>query len=1086
MRVLAILATTLVLGFVAVSEMPPPDATNCYVPIEGGWRLHIGSAPASASLDPKTTIGVVQDNPRTHRRPLFPPADRTLIWSEDELQSLKRYGFRPLVLAYMEPRFLFDFHSAGGLLGHLRVGLKSETAAKWLHEWADIDVSYVDGRMDYTVRDAAFPGVDVALSAVPLASSAGLALSITVSGGEGCDLVWAYGGASAFSTNWNMPAPEFQYAPEQCAKDEWTLDANTFTLRRAFDKNDVYMQEVFAAARYLPEWKAVILAGSNWGGRRGFAAPAAFLESPSSLLTAAEWSDAPTTRSNVVVVETGPVPADGAPLYVVVGMGGDIAQLIANPQAAMDAALTRTQGIASRIVTHTPDPYLDSAVRMLAFSTEGIWGDTAILHGGWSWRFAYLGWRGWYGPMCYGWTERIRKSIENHTTLGLVREGPDQGALGSLLEYDPGVFYNMNEVFLDQVRQYYEYTNDAELMERIFPVLQGILAWEERRLQPNNECLFENSLNTWISDSHWYPGGQCTQASAYMLGANNFLATLAERLGKDATPYRQQAEHIRGAMQKKLWMPERGVFAEYLDTRGAGLLHTEPELPTIYHSSEFGAADARQIVWMLQWADANLKSESTPGGGKLVWSSNWYPNHARSYTHSTYELSYGEQFNLALTNYLAGRADEAYAILRGTLCGVYNGPTPGGLACHSFVDGRQRANDEFADAISMWGRAVAEGLFGIAPNRPEGYVALCPQFPEGWNEASIESPALNYTWRKDGNTVSIEWSSPVDTRVRLRLPLDADKADEVLVDGTSTEAAVEPGFAGVNWLFVESTAGTSGAFQVRYTPGFMEVPAPLPGRVQSRPQRAPWTPPGEAGKDLAQWTLIDLASICNARVTDVLQRVTEAAQAPAMPASQVGWDYWKQHLLQYHGSRNQEISDAAWRNKTGPDGIAWTADGIPFKTSKEGPNIAAVTRGGGFPLEISIPIAAQGKSLYLMISGMTFPVQSHVTNLRITLRYADGSEAVHDLVNPFDIGDCWSTWCGRYHDSAVNGFENIGGRSGPAGSIEVQDLTQPVALDTEAQLIRLDLKEGVTVESLRMEAVANDVIFGIMGASVRR
>ena len=91
---------------------------------------------------------------------------------------------------------------------------------------------------------------------------------------------------------------------------------------------------------------------------------------------------------------------------------------------------------------------------------------------------------------------------------------------------------------------------------------------------------------------------------------------------------------------------------------------------------------------------------------------------------------------------------------------------------------------------------------------------------------------------------------------------------------------------------------------------------------------------------------------------------------------------------------------------------------------------------------------------------------------------------MRDLVNPFDIGDCWSTWCGRYHDCTANGFENIGGRTGPAGSIEVDDLTQPIALDTEAQLLRFDLRPEVELKSFTIEAYANDIIFGIMGASV--
>ncbi len=1070
----------------AHSDVPVSDSLNCYVPIDGGWRLRVSGTETTASPRSKAMIGVVQDNPRLHRRPLFPPADRSMIWNDEELQKLERYGFRPLVLAYVEPRFLFDFHSAGGLLGHLRVGLVDGAASKWFHEWADIEVAYVDGRMDYVLHDPAFPGVAVSLSPAPLAASAGLVLSIDVTGGAGCEPVWTYGGASAFFTNYAMTAPEFSFAPEQCAKDELTFDNGSFTLRRAFDDSDVYMKEVFAAARYLPGWSARVQSGSDWNGRMGFGDPVSFMESPAALLTSTEWSDQPATRAGRVAVETVDIEKEHVRLHVVVGMGGNITEATEHPHTAMEAALARNASIANRIEVHTPDPYLDAAMRMMAFSTEGTWGDTAILHGAWSWRFAYLGWRGWYGPTCYGWTDRVRKSIKNHVTLGLVKDGPDAGALGSLLEYDPGVFYNMNEVFLDQVRQYYEYTDDVELMQRIFPVLQGILAWEDRRLQPNGENLYENSLNTWISDSHWYIGGQCTQASAYMLRANRFVGDLAERLGEDATPYRERTARIHAAMQEKLWLPDRGVFAEYLDTRGYGMLHREPELPTIYHSAEFGAADGRQIAQMLQWVDGNLKSETTPGGGRLVWSSNWFPNHARSYTHSTYELAYAEELNLALTNYLAGRADDAYAILRGALCGVFNGPTPGGLACHTYVDGRQRANDEFADAISMWGRMVGEGLFGIVPNRPKGYVTLSPQFPAGWSEASIKTPLFSYAWRRNAGDVAIEWSSPVETSVRLRLPLPANSVDSARIDGKTSPTSIDAGFSGVNWLLLETPAGTSGNIHVQYTPETIASLQPAPQHNDTRPKGKPWSPPGTQGKDLDRWTLIDLTDVYNARVTEVLPRVTELAQAPAMPASQVGFNYWKQHLLQYHGSRNQEISDAAWRNKVGPDGVAWTTDGIPFKTSKEGQNIGVVTRAGGFPEQITFPVGAQGEALYLMLSGMTFPVQSHVVNLRLTLRYADGQVGVRDLVNPFGIGDCWSTWCGRYHDSAVNGFENIGGRSGPAGSSEVEDLTQPVAVDTEAQLLRIDLKEGVGLTSVTLEAYANDVIFGVMGASVYR
>ena len=138
---------------------------DCYAPVKGGWEIHLTGDKAAPRADPARTIGVVSANagyngdPRLHRRPLFPGCERTMLFSPDDLIKLERVPFRPIVLAYNEPRFLFDFHSAGGLLGHLMLGLLGpDGASKWFHQWSEIDVRYVDGRMEYELRDAAFPG----------------------------------------------------------------------------------------------------------------------------------------------------------------------------------------------------------------------------------------------------------------------------------------------------------------------------------------------------------------------------------------------------------------------------------------------------------------------------------------------------------------------------------------------------------------------------------------------------------------------------------------------------------------------------------------------------------------------------------------------------------------------------------------------------------------------------------------------------------------------------------------------------------------------------------------------------------------
>lgn len=1163
--VYAAMAAGFAVAFCTVSSAREAGLFDCYEPVHNGWHVRLGG-DTSNPPQPGSGIGVIAPNDaysgngRLHRRPLYPPADRSLLFTPDELAQLERCPFRPLVLAYNEPRFLFDFHSAGGLLGHLYIGLTTPNASKWFHQWRDLDVSYVDGRMVYEITDPDFPGVAVALEAAALAQSVGLILRINVKGApDGATLVWAYGGASAWFTNWAMTAKEFDFAPDQCAKDNLRWDNGIFTLTRAFDESDVIMREVFAVAKRLPDWRARILGGAAAHTRSGFGDPNAFPVSPAELLKTADWNASQEKTGAVAVQEISldatwhgrPPRASGdreSSLYLAVGMGGDIQDAIREPEAAWQQALARNEAIARRIVTHTPDPYLDAAMPMMAFATKGIWGDVAVVHGGWSWRFAYLGWRTQYGLNCYGWTDRNRETIENHVRLNRVASGPDEGALGSLIEYDPGVFYNMNEVFFDEVRHYFEYTNDLELMREIFPVLQGIVAWEDRRLRPGDAPLYENALNTWISDQHWYIRGQCTQASAYMLRANAFLADLAARLGENPQPYADAAARIRDALQQTLWMPRAGVFAEYNDTLGNQLLHPEPELPTIYHAAEFGAADPLQIYQMLFWADTHLRTETTPGGGRLYWSSNWFPNMGRKPTHSTYELAYAEELNFALTNYLAGRADEAYAIIRACLAGIFNGPTPGGLACHAYTDGRQRANDEFADAISMWGRTIVEGLFGIVPKRPDGIVELSPQFPSNWNEASISSPHFTYAWNRNNGHVRIEWTASADTAVKLRLPVHAAEVLKATVDGNDIAHNVEKGL-GLTWVVLTTPRARQGVIEVSYVPRDSAIPETvsvtqgetlhvrLPGAHEGQPldlngvlsestirdgvlesratgepgpaliladagtDSAPywipirldiqsetpsvakvWTPPSVPDRDLSRWALVDLSAVYNASVTDAMRRVWEAVKPPPAPASEVNTAYYKDHLVEPFVS--PPPSDAAWRAKIDGDGIGWTTDGIPFKSAKEGPNIAVVTRAAQFPSTIEFPVHSKGKTLYLMLSGTTFAMQSHVVNLRVTLRYANGVEEHVDLINPSGIGDCWNQY--RFHDTAANGFENLGGRSGPAGSSEAGDLTQPVAVDTQAHLLAFDLNPDTELSAVRLEAIANDIIFGIMGASVLR
>ena len=94
--------------------------------------------------------------------------------------------------------------------------------------------------------------------------------------------------------------------------------------------------------------------------------------------------------------------------------------------------------------------------------------------------------------------------------------------------------------------------------------------------------------------------------------------------------------------------------------------------------------------------------------------------------------------------------------------------------------------------------------------------------------------------------------------------------------------------------------------------------------------------PAVPDRDLRRWQLVDLSETFNASVSEVLGRVAAAARPLRRPAFAATFGYWQHYLTRrYHsGIGADRVCDAAWRRKVGPDGIAWTTDGIPFRTAR--------------------------------------------------------------------------------------------------------------------------------------------------------
>lgn len=55
--------------------------------------------------------------------------------------------------------------------------------------------------------------------------------------------------------------------------------------------------------------------------------------------------------------------------------------------------------------------------------------------------------------------------------------------------------------------------------------------------------------------------------------ANKMAAVIAEKIGEDPTPYREEAGKILRALNARLWLSDRGHWAEYQDYMGHRRLH---------------------------------------------------------------------------------------------------------------------------------------------------------------------------------------------------------------------------------------------------------------------------------------------------------------------------------------------------------------------------------------------------------------------------------------------------------------------------------------------------------------------------------
>lgn len=1004
---------------------------------------------ATAPAQPASVAPPIASEPAVARQDMTGGKPLEFDLSGRALYNRPLYGVEAPFVTYggSLPAFAVSGGWYGGKLGNLHLVIATPAARFAAHDAETVMATYDGLALRYEIRDRRIEEGVLNLEVLSSRVTKGCLIHLTAERlPTGTSVSWVYGGASG-GYDFKYPGNHGSKIPILPLRDEHRRE-NTFT--RAADGLILRGQ-----VRKAKDTSAIPKVACAPVSRLSVVPPAAVNFVDDALgVTTTLFGDGTLVRIKVF----DGLAAGESWLRITEGD--------APPAKTIREEVAESKGAGLRILQsfqlRTPDAELNLVGQLAIPAYRAIWwnmeGQHLALHGATAWAAPYLGWRQLYGAIVLGWNDFLRSNflarkdqVADNTTGGFP-----------FLPHTGNWSFSMDEVFIHQLFHYYQWSGDAELMRQMWKRVEQNLAFRKETLDPDNDSLYTNWLNTWISDYHWYLGGKCTQSSAYHYDAHRQMAAIAPLVGRDPAPFAAESERIRRAMDRELWLEEQGVYAEYKDTIGLQRVHRSVELPTIYHPIEMGLPDPERAARMVAFARDTLEHIETPGGGLIPYSSPWRPTEPSGVLHSSRVCAPNEALHTALAAYQAGLDDYANRILRGVCYSAMQSVTAAGSLCNKVdAQGRGEWHPDFADPTSLFFRTVAEGLFGIEPSVPSGKVRFAPLFPADWNHASLSCAGFSVDFSRAGLSETFSFRTERPLVYDIRIPLRRTTVAGLTVNGVKAEYSLETE-TGAPRIRIRVPTSQSADIVATYAP---DAPIAKPPPVSTRPLESFLRiPPPLAPVEHEDWepVLYGMASRCTADVEKVFER-----------------EYTSREMGPLHRRDVNANSTTRWhkapikpslknlRAQLDPDGRFVTKDSkTPFQVAPRGNNVLLLGRWDQLPNQVRFPVDTPGvREVRLLIVGTTYPMQSHIANARVILHYKDGETGETDLINPYN------------YDDSIGAFGNH-----HYANNEMVDLGK----DTHADIIRIRTAPGKELVAVETQCLSDQILFGIMAMTLYR
>ncbi|MEN4761233.1 DUF4450 domain-containing protein [Chryseobacterium sp. C39-AII1] len=239
-----------------------------------------------------------------------------------------------------------------------------------------------------------------------------------------------------------------------------------------------------------------------------------------------------------------------------------------------------------------------------------------------------------------------------------------------------------------------------------------------------------------------------------------------------------------------------------------------------------------------------------------------------------------------------------------------------------------------------------------------------------------------------------------------------------------------------------------------------------------------------------QFNTISLASKYNEKVTEIFNQkyLSPRLKVPTLQLPWQGIGNWCYPLI------TAQIDDSGLMNKRKNGKVDFL--GIPFLIDKTDKNIAFASQWDNYPDSIEIPLSGKGKKIYFLMAGSTNPMQSQIINGTITVQYTDGSTSKLELKNPtnwwpieqdlFDDNFAFEIPDDKipYRVQLKTGELYKGGSLSKYSSIK--GFTDRQIDGGAATILDLPIDANKELKSVKLTAVSNDVVMGMMSATVLR